>query len=129
MYRKHFGLSRHAFSKEIEADELFSSTAMKELETRLNHLIELRGIGLVTGRERVRQDDGLSQGAVEFAHGAVPGGVRAALDRERDGHVQDDRPGVGLVDRAEPRGAVSSDPERGDAAGQRDAMPARVAGG
>jgi type II secretory pathway predicted ATPase ExeA len=49
MYRKHFGLSRHAFSKEIEADELFSSTAMKELETRLNHLIELRGIGLVTG--------------------------------------------------------------------------------
>jgi len=49
MYRKHFGLRRHAFSKEIDADDLFVSAAMKELEKRLNHLIELRGIGLVTG--------------------------------------------------------------------------------
>jgi type II secretory pathway predicted ATPase ExeA len=49
MYRKHFGLSRHPFTKEIEPDDLFPSSAMKELETRLNHLLELRGIGLVTG--------------------------------------------------------------------------------
>jgi type II secretory pathway predicted ATPase ExeA len=49
MYRKHFGLSRHAFSKEIETDDLYASNALKELETRLNHLIELRGIGLITG--------------------------------------------------------------------------------
>jgi len=49
MYRKHFGLSRHPFGKEIEPEDLFLSQASKELETRLNHLIELRGIGLVTG--------------------------------------------------------------------------------
>lgn len=49
MYRKHFGLNRHPFTKEIEPEELFVSIAMKELETRLNHLIEMRGIGLVTG--------------------------------------------------------------------------------
>lgn len=49
MYRKHFGFSRHPFTKEIEPDDLFTSSAMKELETRLNHLIEMRGIGLVTG--------------------------------------------------------------------------------
>lgn len=49
MYRKHFGLSRHPFSKELEPDDLFVSNAMKEIETRLMHLIELRGIGLCTG--------------------------------------------------------------------------------
>jgi general secretion pathway protein A len=49
MYRKHFGLSRHPFTKEIEPDELFASAALKELQVRLGHLIEMRGIGLVTG--------------------------------------------------------------------------------
>jgi general secretion pathway protein A len=49
MYRKHFGLSRHPFDKGIEPDELFASAALRELELRLTHLIELRGIGLVTG--------------------------------------------------------------------------------
>jgi type II secretory pathway predicted ATPase ExeA len=49
MYRKHFGLTRHPFAKEIEPEDLFSSASSKELEIRLGHLIELRGIGLVTG--------------------------------------------------------------------------------
>ncbi|MGH9462374.1 MAG: ExeA family protein [Vicinamibacteria bacterium] len=49
MYRKHFGFTQHPFSNEIEPDELFAAAASKELEVRLAHLIELRGIGLVTG--------------------------------------------------------------------------------
>ncbi len=49
MYRKHFGLSRHPFGKEIEADDLFTSSVAQELEVRLGHLVELRGIGLLTG--------------------------------------------------------------------------------
>jgi type II secretory pathway predicted ATPase ExeA len=49
MYRKHFGLSRHAFDKDLEPDELFESAAATELSARLSYLIELRGIGLVTG--------------------------------------------------------------------------------
>lgn len=49
MYRKHFGLTRHPFSKELPPDELFVSSAGRELEVRLGHLLELRGIGLVTG--------------------------------------------------------------------------------
>lgn len=49
MYRKHFGLTRHPFSKELPPDELFVSAAGRELEVRLGHLLELRGIGLVTG--------------------------------------------------------------------------------
>ena len=49
MYRKHFGFTCHPFAKDIGADALFASAAAQELEARLAHLIELRGIGLVTG--------------------------------------------------------------------------------
>lgn len=49
MYRKHFGLTRHPFSKGIDTDNLFPSLALRELDARLAHLLDLRGIGLVTG--------------------------------------------------------------------------------
>ena len=49
MYRKHFALSRHVFDKCLEPDELFESSATAELSARLSYLIELRGIGLITG--------------------------------------------------------------------------------
>ncbi len=49
MYLSHFGLTGYPFAKDLPAENLFISCAAKELETRLGHLIELRGIGLVTG--------------------------------------------------------------------------------
>lgn len=49
MYRQHFGLAHHPFSNEVEPDDLFPAAAAKELEVRLTHLLEMRGIGLVTG--------------------------------------------------------------------------------
>jgi general secretion pathway protein A len=49
MYRTHFGLTCHPFAKELPTDELFVSAAAKELEARIAHLIDLRGLGLVTG--------------------------------------------------------------------------------
>jgi type II secretory pathway predicted ATPase ExeA len=49
MYRKHFGLTRHPFAKNIEPDDLFPSATLRELEARLGHLLEMRGIGVVTG--------------------------------------------------------------------------------
>ncbi len=49
MYRKAFGLTRHPFEKDIEPTKLFASQAAAELEARLNYLLQLRGIGLVTG--------------------------------------------------------------------------------
>jgi len=49
MYRKHFGLLAHPFTKEIEPDALFPSVALCEMQARLTHLIDLRGIGLLTG--------------------------------------------------------------------------------
>lgn len=49
MYRSHFGLSRHPFGKDIEPEELFTASSQSELEVRLSHLVDLRGIGLITG--------------------------------------------------------------------------------
>jgi len=49
MYRVHFGLTHHPFGTDLAPDELFVSAAAKELEARLLHLVDLRGIGLITG--------------------------------------------------------------------------------
>lgn len=49
MYRQHFGLSAHPFTNEVEPDDLFAGSAAKELEVRLTHLLDMRGVGLVTG--------------------------------------------------------------------------------
>ena len=49
MYRKHFALTRHPFDKDLAADELFASASLAELGARLKHLVDMRGIGLVTG--------------------------------------------------------------------------------
>ena len=49
MYLRHFAFTRFPFASTLEADELFASAARREAEARLNHLLELRGIGLLTG--------------------------------------------------------------------------------
>jgi type II secretory pathway predicted ATPase ExeA len=49
MYRKTYGLTRHPFEKDLKPDDLFVSVEAKELEARLNYLLQLRGIGLITG--------------------------------------------------------------------------------
>lgn len=49
MYREAYGLTHHPFEKDIEPDKLFCSNAAEELEARLRYLLQLRGIGLVTG--------------------------------------------------------------------------------
>ena len=48
-YRKHFGLTRHPFDKDLAETDLFETTALAELTARLRHLLDMRGIGLVTG--------------------------------------------------------------------------------
>jgi len=49
MYRKHFALTQHPFGPEIAPEDLFPSTTSRELDIRLAHLLDLRGIGLITG--------------------------------------------------------------------------------
>jgi type II secretory pathway predicted ATPase ExeA len=49
MYLRHFALTRFPFHDNLEPDELFDSAAITEAEARLHHLLELKGIGLLTG--------------------------------------------------------------------------------
>jgi general secretion pathway protein A len=49
MYLAHFGFTHYPFERALQPDELFASCAAREAQVRLNHLIELRGIGLITG--------------------------------------------------------------------------------
>jgi len=49
MYRKHFGLTRHLIGNDIPHDELFVANSTREAEIRIEHLIKLRGMGLLTG--------------------------------------------------------------------------------
>jgi general secretion pathway protein A len=49
MYLTHFGLTHYPFERSPQPDELFASSAAREAQARLQHLVELRGIGLITG--------------------------------------------------------------------------------
>jgi type II secretory pathway predicted ATPase ExeA len=49
MYCKHFGLARRPFGNDIPTEAMYVSKSMTELDVRLRHLIDLRGIGLITG--------------------------------------------------------------------------------
>ena len=49
MYLRHFALIRFPFHDTLATDELFASAAITEADTRLQHLLELKGIGLLTG--------------------------------------------------------------------------------
>ncbi|HEY5657094.1 MAG TPA: AAA family ATPase, partial [Myxococcota bacterium] len=49
MYLRHFALTRFPFLDSLPTDELFPSAAIAEADARLQHLLELKGIGLLTG--------------------------------------------------------------------------------
>ncbi len=53
MYLSHFGLRNYPFEKTLRSDELLDTEAQAEARTRIRHLIELRGIGLLTGESGV----------------------------------------------------------------------------
>ena len=49
MYLQHFALKQYPFERTPHADELFEAEAQGEARARLRHLLDLRGIGLLTG--------------------------------------------------------------------------------
>lgn len=49
MYQQHFGLTRLPFEGPADSSELFASEDATETDSRLRHLLDLRGIGLLTG--------------------------------------------------------------------------------
>ncbi len=49
MYQKHFAFTHYPFEKNLDHEALFDLAAHSEAHVRLNHLVELRAIGLLTG--------------------------------------------------------------------------------
>jgi type II secretory pathway predicted ATPase ExeA len=49
MYLQHFALTHFPFDHRLPPTDLFAPQAQNEAEVRLKHLLELRGIGLLTG--------------------------------------------------------------------------------
>ena len=49
MYQKHFALTHYPFEQRLEPEDLFASATLLEARARLEHLLDLRGIGLITG--------------------------------------------------------------------------------
>jgi len=49
MWQRFFGMKRLPFDNELPAEELFRSHAMQEAAARLDYLLSVRGMGLLTG--------------------------------------------------------------------------------
>ena len=96
MYLRHFALTRLPFETPAHTDELFDSNSRREAETRLNHLIELRGIGLLTERAhevngtskrgRFRQNHRVPTRHLRAASEALPHLLRLSDHRQRARH-------------------------------------------
>ena len=74
MYLRHFALTRLPFETPAHTDELFDSNSRREAETRLNHLIELRGIGLLTGEVGSGKTT-VCRHVTTVLHPALPGAI------------------------------------------------------
>jgi len=49
MYRQHFAMTGHPFGNDLPVDQLFNWRVFEEASARLGYLVELGGIGLLTG--------------------------------------------------------------------------------
>ena len=49
MYLQHFGFTAYPFEADLKAEQLYRSASIEEVDKRLAHLVELRGIALITG--------------------------------------------------------------------------------
>ena len=97
MYLSHFGLRNYPFEKTLKSDELLDTETQAEARARIGHLIELRGIGLLTGESGVGKTalcrqvlDTLHEGLhqvryVAFATGNVRDTYNAIANRLRPG--------------------------------------------
>ena len=122
MYLRHFALTGLPFETPAHTDELFESNSRREAEARLQHLIELRGIGLLT--ERAHEVSGTSKrGRLGQNHRVpprhlhapsrpVPHLLRLAHHRQRARHVQVDRLGDGAAHRTLARHRLPRHPHR-----------------
>ena len=85
MYLKHFAFNRFPFHDNLQPDELFGYAAGAEANTRLQHLLELRGIGLLTGEA----GSGKTTACRQLLSGLHAGLYRVFYVSLSTGHVMD----------------------------------------
>ena len=112
MYQRHFAFTRLPFETPAETDELFESNARGEAEARLGHLIELRGIGLLTGEVGSGKTTRLPASDRAAPPGALPRPLRLADHGQRARHVQIHRLGARSAHRALARLGPSGNVDR-----------------
>ena len=119
MYLTHFGLTHYPFERALQPDELFASSAAREAQARLNHLVELRGIGLITGEV----GSGKTTVCRQLRAALHPGLYRLFYVPLSTGnvhrHVQGHRLATGPARRAQPRQRLPRHPHRGLPPGRR----------
>ena len=49
MFKQYFGMKANFYDKEIDSTDLYAGNDLKELESRLKHILEVRGIFLLIG--------------------------------------------------------------------------------
>ena len=49
MFKQHFGMKSNPFDKEIDSADLYAGNDLKELESRLKYMLDIRGIFLLVG--------------------------------------------------------------------------------
>ncbi len=89
-YLQHFALTRYPFQTPAETDELFPAQAGIETQTRLQHLLELRGIGLLTGEVGCGKTTACRQFAASL-HPGVESHIIPAVGRGIFSHCSDGR--------------------------------------
>ena len=87
-YLRHFAFTRFPFAANLQADELFASGARREAVARLKHLLELRGIGLLTGEVGCGKTTVCRLVTANLHPGLVPRLLRLPHHRQRPRHVQ-----------------------------------------
>ena len=126
MYLTQFGLTRHPFERALEPDELFASSAVCEAQVRLTHLVELRGIGLITGEV----GSGKTTACRRLAATLHPGLHRLFYVPLSTGNVMDMYKAIawqlGLAGGAQPRRRLPRHPHRGLPPGRRVPHPPRA---
>ena len=85
MYLKHFAFTHFPFEHPLGPDALFASNTLQETRIRLQHLLDLRGIGLLTGEP----GGGKTSAVRHVLAGLHPGLYRIAYVPLSTGNVMD----------------------------------------
>ena len=91
MYRQHFALKHYPFERTPHAGELAEGESQGEARARIQHLLDLRGIGLLTGEAGCGNHGTVCRQVAASLHTGLFRVCYVSLYRERARHLQHHR--------------------------------------